>query len=222
MLITPTSQCQTTLDETFATQQRVASFSTRGLINHLVELIITEDEAFQLLDRPTFWQLLNYLCSTLPNGDIPHCTKIHNKVLAHAVQAKSKVKAALQMCSMFACHVKYWLFHKDVKGEISFTFNTWTSEGSNNYLSITAHYVDSPKDQLDQWVLREHQLTFALLEGHHTGENIALILADVLKQYDICGKVCVLYSCHIQMLTTCSQDSSLQIMWPTTMWLSES
>ena len=107
MLITPTSQRQTTLDETFTTQQCVAPFSTQGLIDHLVELIVTEDEAFQLLDRPMFWQLLNYLHPMLPNGDIPHCTKIHDKVLAHAVQAESKVKAALQVCSMFACHVKY-------------------------------------------------------------------------------------------------------------------
>ena len=107
MLITTTSQRQTTLDETFTTQQCVPPFSTRGLIDHLVELIVTEDEAFQLLDRPAFRQLLNYLRPTLPNGDIPHRTKIHDEVLARAVQAKSKVKAALQVHSMFACHVKY-------------------------------------------------------------------------------------------------------------------
>ena len=79
----------------------------QGLINHLVELIVTEDEVFQLLNRPMFQQLLNYLCPMLPNGDIPHPTKIYDEVLACAVQAKSKVKAALQVHLMFACHVKY-------------------------------------------------------------------------------------------------------------------
>ena len=73
-------------------------------------------------------------------------------------------------------------------------FDTWSSEGNkDNYLSITAHYVDSPKDKPDQWVLKEVQLAFAELEGHHTGANIASILANVLKQYGICGKVTYVY-----------------------------
>jgi len=82
-------------------------------------------------------------------------------------------------------------------------FNTWSSEGSSttNYLSLTAHYVNSPKDQLDQWELKEIQLAFAQLEGHHTGANIASILADVLKWYNIGGKVCVLYLWYVWMLT---------------------
>ena len=58
------------------------------------------------------------------------------------------------------------------------------------------HYIDSPKDQPEQWVLKEAQLAFALLEGHHTGANIALILAGVLKQYGIYEKVCSVFCIH--------------------------
>ena len=106
MLIITTSQCQTTLDGAFTTQQRVAPFSTQGLIDHLVELIVTEDTVFQLLDRPAFRQLLYYLHPTLCKGGIPHRTKIHDEVLARSVQAKAKVKAILQVRLTFACHVK--------------------------------------------------------------------------------------------------------------------
>jgi hypothetical protein len=79
----------------------------------------------------------------------------------------------------------------------------WTSEGTGNnpYISITAHYVNSPVDKPDQWELREDQLALVLLEGHHTRANIALIIISILNKYSISQKVC-LYSCHIQMLTS--------------------
>ena len=76
-----------------------------------------------------------------------------------------------------------------MEGEISFTFDTWTSEGSDNFISVTAHYIDSPTDQPDQWTLKEDQLAFTLLEGHHTGENIASVLASIIERYDIREKV---------------------------------
>lgn len=84
---------------------------------------------------------------------------------------------------------------KRVDGEISFTFDTWTSEdgGGDNYLSVTAHYIDSPEDQPDQWVLREVQLAFSPLEGPHTGANIASVISDVLKRYEIREKVCIVF-----------------------------
>jgi len=104
MLMITSSQRQTTLDGTFPTQQCVAPFSKQGLINHLVKLIVTEDEAFQLLDKPVFQHLLYYLHPTLPKGGIPHRMKIYDEILAHTVQAKAKVKAILQVCLTFACH----------------------------------------------------------------------------------------------------------------------
>src|SRR5260221_7074874 len=85
-------------------------------------------------------------------------------------------------------------FTKRVEGEISFTFNTWTSEGNHNYLSVTAHYINSPKDQPEQWALKEVQLAFAPLEGSHSGENIASVLYAVLERYGICEKVCMSFA----------------------------
>ena len=97
---------QTTLDGRFTSQQQVAPFSTQGLIDHLVELIVSEDEAFLLLNRPVFRQLLHYLRPSLPLIDIPHRTKIRGEVLVCAVEAESKVKTALQVRLMFVRHVK--------------------------------------------------------------------------------------------------------------------
>jgi hypothetical protein len=61
----------------------------------LVELIVSKDDAFYLLDKPVFRQLIHYLRPTLALKDIPHRTKIREEILARAVQAKSKMKATV-------------------------------------------------------------------------------------------------------------------------------
>jgi hypothetical protein len=93
-----------------------------------------------------------------------------------------------------------------VEGEISFTFNIWTSEGtgSNPYILITAHYVNSPVGKPNQWALKEDQLAFALLEGHYTRANIASIITNILNEYGISQKVSILSFHPVQMLTACS------------------
>ena len=60
-------------------------------------------------------------------------------------------------------------------------------------MSITAHYINSAVGKPDQWVLREDQLTFAPLEGHHSGANIASIIASVLDEYGISEKVGIVF-----------------------------
>ncbi len=106
MLIMTASSWQLTLDGVVKTQPHISPFLTWGLINHLIELIISEDDVFQLLDRPAFWQLIHYLHPTLAIKDIPYQTKICEEVLAHAVQAKSQLKAMLQVCYPFVCLMK--------------------------------------------------------------------------------------------------------------------
>ena len=97
------------------------------------------------------------------------------------------------------------LYYKSVEGEISFTFNTWTSDPSQNFILVTAHFIDSPKDWPDQWAPREIQLAFALLEGHPTGANIASVLQGVLDRYDICEKVCIVF-------ILCTSANDLQLL----------
>jgi len=99
------SQCQATLNGSLTCQPCVAPFSVQGLVNHLVELIVTEDEAFYLLDKLVFRRLLHYLHPELTSKDIPHCTKICQEVLACSVQAESNVKETLQVHPAFACQV---------------------------------------------------------------------------------------------------------------------
>jgi len=93
------SQRQTTLDGSLTHQPHVPPFTSKGLIDYLVQLIVTEDEAFLLLDKPAFRDLLTFLRPALNDRDIPHHTKIHEETLKRAVQGESNIKASLQVCS---------------------------------------------------------------------------------------------------------------------------
>jgi len=72
-------------------------------------------------------------------------------------------------------------------------------------------------------VLKEEQLAFVPLEWHHTRANIASIIASVLNEYEISGKVGFRFIPYTDadVLTPCSQDGSQPTMWPITIWHSK-
>jgi hypothetical protein len=90
-----------------------------------------------------------------------------------------------------------------VQGLISFTFDCWTSDSGHPYISLTGHYIDSPQDKPDAWALKEDQLAFTRLDGHHTGANIASVLLCVLDEYEIRNKVRLLLVSCLRMLSNC-------------------
>jgi hypothetical protein len=75
-------------------------------------------------------------------------------------------------------------------GQISFTFDTWTSETRDLYLSVTGHYISAPKERPQDWELKSKQLVFAPFEGNHSGANMANVLIRTVKHYGIHNKVC--------------------------------
>jgi hypothetical protein len=75
------------------------------------------------------------------------------------------------------------------------TFDSWTSEPGDPFLSVTAHYIDSPADKPQEWELKTEQLAFRLIKGNHSGANIGGILIEVIDKYDIRKKVSIYYLC---------------------------
>ncbi|KAG2116642.1 uncharacterized protein F5147DRAFT_758226 [Suillus discolor] len=61
---------QATLDASLP--PKVPAFTKSGLMDYIVELIVAEDEAFQLVDKGPFRRLLQYLRPSLSDRDIPH------------------------------------------------------------------------------------------------------------------------------------------------------
>jgi hypothetical protein len=52
------------------------------------------------------------------------------------------------------------------------------------------HYVDAPTDHPKEWELKSETLGYILVEGNHSGANIAVHMMRVLDKYGLCEKVC--------------------------------
>ena len=70
---------QQTLDASLT--PKVPQFTKAGLMDYIVELIVSEDKAFQFVDKGPFRHLLQYLRPSLSDNDIPHCTKTRQEIL---------------------------------------------------------------------------------------------------------------------------------------------
>jgi hypothetical protein len=145
-------------------------------MDYIVELIVSEDEAIQLVDKGPFRRLLQYLRPSLSENDIPHCTKTRQEILDRARLVVERIKDKLA--------------HVDSK--ISMTFDSWTSLIGDPFLSVTAHYIDAPVDKPQEWELKTEQLAFKYIEGNHSGANIGRILIEVIDEYGIRKQVCTI------------------------------
>lgn len=58
----------------------------------------------------------------------------------------------------------------------------WTSCATDSYITVTAHYED------DEWDLQSHVLQTRVYNLSHTGVNLAALLQDVLRKWNITDK----------------------------------
>jgi hypothetical protein len=66
---------------------------------------------------------------------------------------------------------------------IAITFDIWSGNAKEDYLSVVAHYVS--KD----WLLEKRVIGLRLIETSHTGENITDRVMTVLEGYGVVNKV---------------------------------
>ncbi|KAH9023204.1 hypothetical protein EDB84DRAFT_1441037 [Lactarius hengduanensis] len=99
---------------------KVPQWTKDGLREHIVELVVVNDQAFSLVDCPVFRRLLTFQRPGTKDSDIPHRTSI-----AKAVHEKAlKVKDILN--DLFA----------STPGEVSVTLDGWSSLARDPYLEL--------------------------------------------------------------------------------------
>jgi hypothetical protein len=130
-------------------------------------------QAFHLVDRGSFRRLLKFCWPSLSERDILHRQTIRKEILRRAHIAEGRVHDNMNK----------------IPSKISFTFDAWTSAPGDPYLSLTAHYIDTPVDHPSDWQLKSEQLIFQQIEGRHTRKNMADILGHALDRYCLHGKV---------------------------------
>src|ERR1700722_15772177 len=80
----PSSQRQASLDNTIIWQSHVPPFSTQGLVDHLVKLVVSQDYTIQLVDKDVFCCLLMYIHPSLQDKDMLHHTKLCMEIIEQA------------------------------------------------------------------------------------------------------------------------------------------
>ncbi len=60
-------------------------------------------------------------------------------------------------------------------------------------MGVTAHYIDAPPGQPNDWELKSQILGFQEIKGNHGGANLAATLFDVVDRYGLRGKVCLFF-----------------------------
>lgn len=63
--------------------------------------------------------------------------------------------------------------------KISIALDAWTSPNRLAFLGIVGYWIN------DKWELCERLLGFEMLEGKHSGDNLAVVVMAVLKKYGI-------------------------------------
>jgi len=71
---------------------------------------------------------------------------------------------------------------------VLFTFDAWTSQVGDPYLSITGHFIHGVGAA---WKLHSEQLAFSPLPGRHSGANIGNAIMRMVDRYNLQGKVCL-------------------------------
>ncbi|THG95518.1 hypothetical protein EW026_g6148 [Hermanssonia centrifuga] len=153
--------------------KKVPKWTQQGLLDHIVELIVSDDQAFRLVEKAAFRRLLQYQRPQTKDTEIPHHTFVREEIMRKASDVEARLREVF----------------KDIPGQISVTFDAWTSKAYDPYLSVTAHYIDSPPGKPDEWELKAKVIGFTEIEGNHSGANTAAVVLHVVDRYGLRGKL---------------------------------
>jgi hypothetical protein len=172
---------QSSMDTYTVPLQKPQTWTREGLFDNIVKLIVADDQAYQLVDKPEFRALLMYQRPNTTERDIPHRQTVADEIYAKSLKVRGLLREQF----------------KNNDSRISFTFDAGTSRASDPYLAVTAHWIDSA------WKMHEQIIGFPEIEGPHTGANIGSILADSLAEYGLLDeeKVCVVMLAILSLLT---------------------
>ena len=89
---------------------------------------------------------------------------------------------------------------QELKGKVALSLDAWTSSNQHAFLVIVAHYITND-GQLGMYInlcvriilqigfIEELLIDFRELVGEHSGENMAEVVWETLRQYGLVGRV---------------------------------
>jgi hypothetical protein len=186
---------QSTLDSSVV---KAPQFTSEGLMEHIGELLVSDHNAVLLVEKRPFRRIFKFVRPTLNDSDIPHRGEARKWILDKMEVVISRLREIFSVRKHQIKHTAHAHSFQDLKSLVSLTIDTWTDKEGLNFMSVTGHYIDAPKDSPQDWELHSVQLGLPRVEGRHTGNNLAQILVRVIDQYGMRDKV--RYLCSIPVI----------------------
>ncbi|KAF7835614.1 zinc finger BED domain-containing protein RICESLEEPER 2-like [Senna tora] len=130
----------------------------------VAKLVIKHDCPFSFVEHEGFRDLVNFLNSE-----------------AHSISRNTLKADVLKLYSKEKDHLKHSL--SLIPGRISITSDLWSSISTDEYMVVTAHYID------DEWNLHKKVLSFTHVPPPRTGALLAERLYGLLREWGIEKKI---------------------------------
>ena len=135
----------------------------RELNKSLAEMIAEDLQPFSIVEDRGFRRFCNKL---QPRYCLPSRTHLRNKVTKNIYEeTRGKVLSELE-------NAKF----------VSLTTDAWTSRATENYVTVTAHFLD------ETWKLKTYVLETKEMGENHTADNLADCLLCVIKEWKLDSK----------------------------------
>ncbi|XP_035700445.1 zinc finger BED domain-containing protein RICESLEEPER 1-like [Folsomia candida] len=164
----PTSDC---------VDNRESEVTQERLVNALTEFVLETDQAFIIVEEPSFRRLLGLLN---PDIQIPGRTTMRSEISIRYQTEKEQLTAKLQ----------------EIPGKLSFILDCRTSSNQYAFQGVIVQGITR------EWELLSLPLDLTILNGSHTGENLATQLIKVLEDFNLIDRVHSITSDNASNMTT--------------------
>ena len=142
------------------TLNRVQKYDVDKSHELLVQWIISDSQAFRVAENPFFKEFLESL-------HFEYKAIKKDAVIDRMMKLFGVVKQ--KITDLLASHSQ----------KFSLTLDIWTSPSQDPFLCVTLHFIDQ------NWILKTQVIAFRYIPGKHSGANMALVLENILKEYQI-------------------------------------
>lgn len=176
-------------EENGETEDIQPSFDKLVFRRYMIRWIAGDHVSFRQVESPLFRAMMTY-CRNDLQQTIPQCgNTIQNWIMEDYRQTQMELRNAL--------HKSY--------GQIHLSFDAWTSPNSLAMMGVIAYWIDE-KEQL-----RSTLLGLRGLIGEHSGENMALEILGIIKDFEIGSRVGYFMADNVSSNDTCVGELTMHL-----------
>lgn len=161
----------------------IPKVTKEGVKEKLLKLLICTDQPFSFVEDKFFREFVSYVSNEDANAELPCRQTVRAWITEAYLERKQMLKEMLTQNS----------------SKISFTIDGWTSSNQFCFQAAIASWID------ENWSLQHAVLDITMIEGTHTGENLAHYFAQVLDDYELWEKFLALTSDNAGNMNTMAQ-----------------